>query len=207
MKEKKLFSLINNNGLIVPKYLLELKKDLNIGYDELLFLSFILSYEGDIPFDINRFKASLCMSDMDIMKIISSLVDKKLIAMNVIKDSGKSKEFIDVSIIKNKIFSIMIEEVKEDKEEVSNIYNVIEEEFARTLSPIECETIKGWLDAKIDEDMIRDALKEAILNGVTNLKYIDKILYEWKRNGRKKKDKNKEVKVFIPEDNWWDYDE
>ena len=32
------------------------------------------------------------------------------------------------------------------------------------------------------------ALKEAVYNGVTNLRYIDKILYEWKKKGIKSKE-------------------
>jgi len=34
--------------------------------------------------------------------------------------------------------------------------------------------------------LIKEALKEAVLNGVNNLKYIDKILYEWCKKGYKK---------------------
>jgi DNA replication protein len=78
--------------------------------------------------------------------------------------------------------------VEQEEENVNNsgIYNTIEEEFGRTLSPIEYETISGWLNAKIDESLIKEALKEAVLNGVNNLKYIDKILYEWTKKGYKK---------------------
>ena len=41
----------------------------------------------------------------------------------------------------------------------SNIYDVIEKEFGRCLSPIEYETIKGWLDSNISEDLIKEALR------------------------------------------------
>ena len=53
---------------------------------------------------------------------------------------------------------------------------LLKKSSGRTLSPIEYETIKGWLDSKIGKDLIHQALKEAVLNGVTSLKYIDKIL-------------------------------
>ena len=32
------------------------------------------------------------------------------------------------------------------------------------------------------------ALKEAVFNGVSNLRYIDKILYEWKKKGLNSKE-------------------
>ena len=79
------------------------------------------------------------------------------------------------------------------------IYTVIETELGRTLSPIEYETISGWLSANIGEDLIKEALKEAVLNGVGNLKYIDKILYDWTKKGYKKASDVKRKKRSIDE--------
>ena len=74
-----------------------------------------------------------------------------------------------------------VEEVDESKK--TNIYDDFEREFGRTLSPIEYELISGWLDNEFTEEIILCALKEAVFNGVSNLRYIDKILYEWKKKG------------------------
>ncbi len=35
-------------------------------------------------------------------------------------------------------------------------------------------------------------MKEAILNGVTSFKYIDKIVYEWSKNGVRKRQAEEE---------------
>ena len=94
----------------------------------------------------------------------------------------------------------------------------IEKEFGRTLSPTEYEIIKAWLDNNISEDIIKEALKEAVFNGVSNLRYIDKILYEWKklgietvedveRNRKKhleKKNDNKNIDMDIVDWNWFE---
>ena len=37
----------------------------------------------------------------------------------------------------------------------------------------------------MSEELIKEALKEATFNGVSNLRYIDKILYEWGKLGIK----------------------
>ena len=50
---------------------------------------------------------------------------------------------------------------------------------------MEYEIIKAWLDSGTDEDMIMEALKEATFNGVANLRYIDKIIYDWSKKGYK----------------------
>ena len=74
---------------------------------------------------------------------------------------------------------------EEKKESSTNLFDVFEKEFGRTLSPIEYELINGWLDNEFSEELVKAALKEAVYNGVSNLRYIDKILYEWKKKGIK----------------------
>ena len=39
-----------------------------------------------------------------------------------------------------------------------------------------------------NEDLILAALKEAVYNGATNIRYIDTILYEWNKKGLKTKE-------------------
>ncbi|SFF06159.1 DNA replication protein [Paenibacillus catalpae] len=64
-----------------------------------------------------------------------------------------------------------------------NIFSIFEQEFGRLLSPMECETITGWLDQdRYADELIRFALKEAVFAGKLNFRYIDRILIEWSRN-------------------------
>ena len=79
----------------------------------------------------------------------------------------------------------------EDKgpdEDNSDLFDSFEKEFGRTLSPMEYEIINSWVESKIDKGLIISALKEAVFNGVNNLRYIDKILYEWNKKGIKRTD-------------------
>ena len=55
---------------------------------------------------------------------------------------------------------------------------------------MEYEIIKGWISDKFSYEIIVKALKEAVYNQVTNLNYIDKILYDWNKKGIKNKEKN-----------------
>ncbi|GAB2692040.1 DnaD domain-containing protein [Paenibacillus thermoaerophilus] len=64
-----------------------------------------------------------------------------------------------------------------------DIFSVFEQEFARPLTPMECETISMWLDKdRLPEELILAALKEAVFSGKVHFKYIDRILLEWSRN-------------------------
>ena len=69
-----------------------------------------------------------------------------------------------------------------------NIFEIFEKEFARPLSPMEFEFINEWIKSGMSEELIIEALKEATYNGVSNLRYIDKILYEWNKKGIKRTD-------------------
>nr|WP_290123138.1 DnaD domain protein [Apilactobacillus ozensis] len=59
----------------------------------------------------------------------------------------------------------------------------MEQEFGRSLSPIELETISQWMDSdNYSFEMILLALKESVLNQVRSLKYMDRILLNWEKS-------------------------
>ena len=83
-------------------------------------------------------------------------------------------------------------ERKENKKEINKekVCELIEQRFSRTISPTEFEIIDSW-DKYIDdfgsytEDAISLAITEAVFNKAKNIKYIDKILYNWAKQGLK----------------------
>jgi len=101
-------------------------------------------------------------------------------------DKNIMEEEVDLSNFYEKYTMLLVGKVTEDteKEINSSIFESIEKEFGRTLSPSEFEFIKAWLSS-FDENVILEAVKEAILNGVSSIRYIDKILYEWDKKGIK----------------------
>ena len=211
---------MKTNNIVIPSYLLKTYKKLNISEKELIFLSYLITFNDKVLFDINKFSICTALSVPEIMELIDSLISKNIITMVTDKkETGMIREYLDISSLYDKIIVMILNESETESKETSTIYDVIEKEFGRCLSPIEYETIKGWLDSNISEDLIKEALKEAILNGVNNLKYIDRILYEWNKKGYKGKEElekeinenkiNKEVKNFetsVFEYNWLDDD-
>ena len=200
MKSKKLLDIITGKDLVVPNILLANYKELKIDCKELLFVSLLMSYDDVIYFDPGHFSNVLGFEINEIMEIMSSLSTKKYVNLVVKNNDGKIKEFLDISYLYERLASLVVSDAMSDDEESgSEIYTVIETELGRTLSPIEYETISGWLSANIGEDLIKEALKEAVLNGVGNLKYIDKILYDWTKRGYKKASDVKRKKRPIDE--------
>ncbi|MCU9613680.1 DnaD domain-containing protein [Caldibacillus lycopersici] len=70
------------------------------------------------------------------------------------------------------------------KLEEGSLFTIFEQEFARPLSPMECETLAMWIDNDHHNPaLIKAALQESVMSGKLNFRYIDRILFEWKKNG------------------------
>lgn len=78
------------------------------------------------------------------------------------------------------------------------LFNLFEQEFGRFLSPMESETISMWLDQDgHSPEVIRKALIEAVLSQKLSLRYVDRILFEWKKkNVKTPKDAEKLAQNF-----------
>lgn len=63
-----------------------------------------------------------------------------------------------------------------------NVCEYVQNQFGRTLAPAEIELIKSW---NYSEEVMKLAVDETILNQVNSIKYTDKILYEWDKQGLK----------------------
>lgn len=75
-------------------------------------------------------------------------------------------------------------DLKQTLHEENNLYTIFEQEFGRPLSPMECENLAMWLDDDgQDPVLIKAALREAVLAGKLSFRYIDRILFNWKKNG------------------------
>lgn len=224
MKNSQMIQLIQEGNLVIPIYLLKNYKKFVVELEEFIFLMYLYHLGDKHPFDPNSFSKELNIDISTIMKYIASLTEKKLIKVDVIKNEKDfTEEVILLDDFYQKIKILIIEESNEEiNPEDSDVFETIEKEFGRTLSPMEFEIIKAWLQNGTSESIIKEALKEATFNGVSNLRYIDKILYEWNKSGvkevkdveelrKKRKKNNKENDVDIDLDivdwNWFDEDE
>ena len=73
-------------------------------------------------------------------------------------------------------------ELQQEKEK--KIYDFVEQQYGRTLSPLEVQKLNDWL-LSFDEEIIKYAIKISILNYKKNLNYVNGILKNWKTQGYK----------------------
>lgn len=99
------------------------------------------------------------------------------------------------------------QEPKEEQVTKVNLVEVFEKEFGRGLTPIEIEILKEWKQCQYKDDMILDALKEATLSNVRNMRYIEKILIEWAKHGVKRSGRDSvhatQKPIELVEYEWW----
>lgn len=193
----RLKEIMKEKDFVINSLILKNIKKFNISINELLLLLYFININNELNTSlINKYTS---LEESEILEAFDSLVSRGLIEIIIKKVNDKITEEISLDIFYNKVL-IDMPEIKKQ----TDIYSAFEGEFGRTLSPIEYETISKWLQNNISEDMIKSALKEAVLNGVTNLRYIDKIIYEWTKKKITNNKENEEVQVF--DYNWLEED-
>ncbi len=209
LKDKFMQQINNENHYTVPNYVLLFAKEASLDANSLILLIYFLNQKNKDIFNYKKILNDLSFTEKELLESISVLKDKKILSISMEKnESGILEERVDISSFYDIVFSKFLEEEKERVND-SNLYSEFEKEFGRTLSPMEYEIINSWLESKISNDLILAALKEAVFNGVSNLRYIDKILFEWNKKGIKKPDDINKVKKDEEEDkneSFYEYD-
>jgi len=214
MNQVKLNELIKSKIISIPVNVLIIFKEFNLTIDEMILLLFLYDKDGEL-FNPSLIGKSLDMELLDVMKNISILADKGLVNVITKKNEAKVKEeVIDLSLLYEKITIKIVDELNNEEED-KNIYEIIAKEFGRNLTPMEGEMVSSWNKNGYSLELIIEAVREATLNGVSSLRYIDKILYEWNKKGfktkedviNKNKKEDKKEKIEIYNCDWLDSDE
>ena len=162
---------------------------------DLIFLIYFINEEKN--FNPKKMCSVLGCSQIELLEEIDNLSSKGVLELKLTDTQPKEEMILLDNLYKKLVTSITQMDSISYEEEKKTIYDLFEQEFSRTLSPIEYELIGGWLEAGYSEEMVSLALKEAVYNGATRLTYIDKILYDWKKKGiQSKADYEKEKMRF-----------
>lgn len=207
------YNTLIKKDYIVKNFLLKIIKEMNLSLNEAILIIYFMNQETPI-LDIDNIKSEAYLSEEEIMEAYEKLVTLGIIETKVIKENGTLEEIISLD---NIIKSVSQDITKEGKAKLTvDLFQKFEEEFGRSLSPMEYEIINNWLDNGTSEELILEALKEAIYNNVKSLRYIEKILLNWKdkgyknrndvSNGLMKESEDREI-TSIYEFNWLDNEE
>ena len=184
MKDK-LINVLKTKIIYYPLYLYRYRIELDLSDSNFIFITYLMSYGDKLSFDVETFSKDLNIDPQEVFEKIESLRKSKFIEISTIeKEKNLKEEEISLMPLYKKISDIIISEEIEEKND-ETLLSDIEKSFGRALSPIEVEFIMNWNKKGYSNDIILSAIKETILNGANNLKYADKILFEWNKKGIK----------------------
>jgi DNA replication protein len=191
-----------------------LKHDLTV--PEFLVLVYF-DNDYDSVFNLNKVVKATCLKEEVVLEAFDSLINKGIISLNTVKnDNGKIFDQVSLENLYNDIKNDKKEEEKKKSQEA--FLDTFQKQFGHNLSSMDYEIIKAWLDDGFSEELILGALQEAIYKKVYSLKYIDKILFAWKKKGFKtmndvnesfiqKDDDDPKFETSVMEFDWLDNEE
>lgn len=189
MKLNIIKEVLNKGNISIPVVLLENYSKLGLNELEFMTLMHVSRFveEGIVFPTPEEIVERMSISAEECTNILRILVRSGYLMMKQIKEADYISECYSIEPLWDKLtllLSISDKEIKEVKNE--SLYTIFEQEFGRPLSPLECETLISWEDHEEHSyELIKSALKESVISGKLNFKYIDRILFEWKKNGIK----------------------
>ncbi|MFD2445824.1 DnaD domain-containing protein [Bacillus sp. CGMCC 1.16607] len=194
MDKMNLIAWANEGSINIPSFLITHFKSLKLNESELVLILQVISFQNKgNDFPTPEELSNRMTSSADICaNMLRSLVQKGFIE---ISDEYSSEGIRYEKYSLEPLWEKVIEQfllIRKSEDHVikstseSDLYICFETEFGRPLSPFEIETLSMWLDDdRHDTIIIKAALREAVISGKLNFRYIDRILFEWKRNGIK----------------------
>ncbi|WP_461223912.1 DnaD domain-containing protein [Lacticaseibacillus suihuaensis] len=148
-----------------------------------LFLLQWAQHHTETP-DLAALGQAAKLRPQEVFGVIQSLTDKKAIRrLKATARDGRQFDQYDVTPLLDQVLAPLDRQAITAQDQASKtVFSQIEVEFGRPLSPIEQQTIGDWLTVDhYKPEMIQLALREAVLNRVYSLRYMDKILIGWER--------------------------
>lgn len=192
-------NILDDGQTTISNYLLKHYHKIGINNQE-LFIYLLIKGNHDllIPMpEMTDLHDQTGYSEQQLFDLFHQMIEKKLTKISQVSIEGQQVDAYDftpmyekLALIKNHELESSTQPIKKhpivDSSQRQAVFESIEKEFGRTLSPIEMESISQWLDIDhYSPELIQLALKEAVLNQVYNLKYMDRIISNWYKQNLK----------------------
>ncbi len=187
-------NILAKRDIQIPNSLFFLYKDVGLTDQELLIIIYLMNNNDNI-YNPKQLSDDMRIDITKVLELINDLSERGLLKIDIVKLNNIRNEVINLDPLYEKLALLLMG--KQDKEVPTTIYDTFEQELGRTLSPMEYEIINGWINSDYSQELIILALKEAIYNGVSNFRYIDRIIFEWhKKNIKTKEDVERNRRNF-----------
>ena len=170
--------IIDYNCIDFHKLLFLKGKQIGLSDQESYILNImLLLHEQGVSLLTPQMIAKYCTSDM-------KAIDQAMLKFVNERYLDRHNGILDFKPLYRRLLDEKVEEVKQ-----VNLIERFEDAFGRPLSQTEIEIINSFKRDGYDDQMIVDALLEAVRSNVLNFRYIEKILSNWARYGKKMRNK------------------
>ena len=126
----------------------------------------------------------------EVNQVISRLTEKGLLQYRTIELNGEIEVIFDATLALERLDQLFEKQapnqVQSAPNDLKSLVDTFQQELGRLLSPFEIEDLEKSLNEDgTSADLIKEALREAVLNGKPNWKYIQAILRNWRHEGIK----------------------
>lgn len=195
----------------IPNLFLKYYRDVGITDSEMMLIIQLLrlrNEEQQLMPSVETLASCMAAEPVQIERQIKSLLDKRVIGItNYFTDEdGSIRQGYDFEPLVFEISEIWALNQKRELDKIANrlegpgqmqgrasddfvtltaeeqdLYHAFENEFGRLLSPFEIEQVLAWVEEH-ETELIMEALRQAVIRGKHNFKYIGSILREWHKN-------------------------
>jgi len=151
--------------------LLKRYKDYHLSENDVMIIFMInevKKVDPNSPITNDVLSSYMCLSKDEIDTCLSNLIDKNLILFSMVKNTP----ILTLQPLFNKIFKdikkdLIIASDKALDKESESAYELFQKALRRTLSPIENDKVRGWLDEGATLDMMKEAINSIQAKGKT----------------------------------------
>ncbi|MDN6899825.1 DnaD domain protein [Oenococcus sicerae] len=184
--DKDLKQFLAEGNVELPLRLFKSYHQLGLSNEDLIVIMqlFAFSKEGIALPRTELISARTNFSQAAVQKTIERLLNSKVISLSASNDA------YDLSNLFGKLISggldlqpLVADSSLDQTKTKKSLYQLFQREFGRMLTPMELQTIGDWLKKdQFSPELIVTALRQSVNSQILNLRYIEKILLNWKQN-------------------------
>ncbi|HHG8423527.1 TPA: DnaD domain protein [Streptococcus pneumoniae] len=182
-----------SGNLVLPSTLLLHFKELFPSSDDFLVWQFfyLQNTTGLEEMSPSQIAERIGKEISDVNQSISNLTERGLLQYRTIELNGEIELLFDASLALERLDDLLgVADSSSDQltpqNQLKDLVETFQQELGRLLTPFEIEDLTKTLkEDGTSADLVKEALREAVLNGKANWKYIQAILRNWRHEGIK----------------------
>ncbi|MGZ9813146.1 DnaD domain-containing protein [Streptococcus sp. V913] len=185
------FDAFKSGNLVLPSALLLHFKELFPSSEDFLVWQFFYLQNTTALGDVSPSQIAEIIGKevADVNQSISNLTENGLLQYRTIELNGEIELIFNASLAFERLDSLLDSQTPattapNPQNQLKDLVETFQQELGRLLTPFEIEDLsKTVKEDGVKVDLIKEALREAVLNGKPNWKYIQAILRNWRHEG------------------------